>query len=310
MDSPITFAEVSAQWIETKRKIVKHSSMCAYILSINTHLLPVFGSCVSIPEADVQQFLFDKLESGLSRATVKGVIALLKNIVRYGEKHYGYPGETWDITFPRSTARKKLPVLAVAHHRKLMKYLSENLTDLNVGIFLSLCTGMRIGEVCALRWRDVDLRGRTITISYTTGVIYNYERQASELVLSTPKTLCSNREIPIGRELYEGLRRLKTKDTDDDYFVVGNSAAPKSPRNYREIFARLLKRLGIPQVVFHGLRHTFATRCIECGCDIKTVSAILGHSNVATTMNLYVHPNQDHKRKCMDRLSKFIGGNN
>jgi len=89
--------------------------------------------------------------------------------------------------------------------------------------------------------------------------------------------------------------------------VVGTSTQSKEPRSYRDYFGRLLKRLDIPHLVFHGLRHTFATRCIESQCDYKTVSVILGHSNVATTLNLYVHPNLNQKKRCIDRMSNFLG---
>lgn len=164
---------------------------------------------------------------------------------------------------------------------------------------------MRIGEICALQWKNVDLTHRTIMVSQTLSRIYNIETKATEQIIATPKTKSSNREIPIGRELYAALRSIKGNATSA-HFVVGNASSPKEPRTYREYFSRLLRRLGIPHIVFHGLRHTFATRCIECMCDYKTVSVILGHSNVATTMNLYVHPNKDQKKRCIDRLSKFL----
>lgn len=305
MTPKITFSIVAGQWIESKRTLVKHSSLCAYLLTLNIHLLPLFGDSCVVTESDAQKLVIDKLASGLSRKSVKNILATLKAVVHFGERHLGFPGEKWEIGFPTDTERKKLPVLALSNHRKLMRHLSGHPSPQNIGVLLALCTGMRIGEVCALQWSDVNLQNRTITVCHTLSRIYNIESRSTEQILASPKTKSSNREIPIGKELYKALRCINV-NTTEDMFVVGNRYAPKEPRTYREYFSRLLRRLGIPHIVFHGLRHTFATRCIECLCDYKTVSVILGHSNVATTMNLYVHPNNDQKRRCIDRLSRFI----
>lgn len=305
MDTKLSFAEVSAQWIETKRKLVKHSTFCAYNLNLTLHLLPRFGHCLTISEEDAQTFLFDKLGSGLSQQSVRNIIAVLKGIVRYGQKKGLFNSPKWDLLYPSDTSIKALPMLSAANHRKLLKHLCEKPTTQNVGITLALCTGMRLGEVCALKWSDVDLARRTISISHTIGRIYNIESKTTERTYSSPKTKTSNRVVPISKELYMALKAVKGHSVSGEY-VVGGTSRPKEPRCYRESFSRLLARLSIPKIVFHGLRHTFATRCIECGCDFKTVSVILGHSNVATTMNLYVHPNEDQKKRCIEKLSKSL----
>lgn len=152
----------------------------------------------------------------------------------------------------------------------------------------------------------MDLSRRVITVTQTSGRIYNCEVMATERYLSTPKTKNSNREIPISPILHECLRLVRCQQIGKEY-VVGDGNRAKEPRTYRETFRRILKQVGIPSIVFHGLRHTFATRCIESQCDYKTVSVILGHSNVATTLNLYVHPNLDQKKRCIDRMNKYIG---
>ncbi|MCM1222642.1 MAG: site-specific integrase [Lachnospiraceae bacterium] len=305
MDSNITFGQLSEVWIEAKRKLVKHSSLCAYNLALTTHILPVFANSTIIAEEDVQKFVLDKLTSGLSRQSVRNIYAILKAIVRFGSKRGIYQSPEWEIEFPTVTTRRSLPVLSTAHHKKLLRHLTQQPTVDNIGILLALCTGMRIGEVCALQWKHVDFKRRIIFISQTLGRIYNVETKSTERTLSSPKSKTSNREIPISKELFAALKSIRGK-TDDDCFVLGCNCEPKEPRSYRDYFTRLLVRLNIPKIVFHGLRHTFATRSIECGCDYKTVSVILGHSNVATTMNLYVHPNYDQKKRCIDRLSKYL----
>ena len=129
--------------------------------------------------------------------------------------------------------------------------------------------------------------------------------KSTEKILSTPKTKNSFREIPISKQLLKSLKIVKK--VSPSLFVVGNLPTSTEPRAYRDYFSRLLKRIGIPPIVFHGLRHTFATRCIESQCDYKTISVILGHSNVSTTLNLYVHPNLYQKERCIERMSKFLG---
>lgn len=150
-----------------------------------------------------------------------------------------------------------------------------------------------------------DFAQKTIIVKHTVGRIYNCELKSTERVHSSPKTKNSYREIPISKQLLQALKMVR-KQSQSPY-VVGTSTQSKEPRSYRDYFGRLLKRLDIPHLVFHGLRHTFATRCIESQCDYKTVSVILGHSNVATTLNLYVHPNLNQKKRCIDRMSNFLG---
>lgn len=305
MNNTKTFYEVSQIWCEAKRPIVKHSTMCAYLLTLQTHLLPRFGAMKLITENDVQLFVIDKCSSGLAKKTVKDMVAVLKSVIKYGYKRGIFQFNEWEIKYPTDTKSRSLPTLSSNHQRILMRYLIEHPTSQNIGVMMALCTGMRIGEVCALKWEDVDFAHKTITIKYSVGRIYNCELKSTEKIRTSPKTKNSYREIPISKQLFQALKTVKKQSRSP--YVVGTSTQSKEPRSYRDYFNRLLKRLGIPHLVFHGLRHTFATRCIEFQCDYKTVSVILGHSNVATTLNLYVHPNFNQKKRCIERMSKFLG---
>ena len=305
MNNKKTFHEVSEIWCDAKRPIVKHSTLCAYQLTLQTHLLPRFGTAENITEKDVQQFVIDKCTSGLARKTVRDIVAVLKSVIKYGNKHGIFHFEEWEIEYPTQTENKLPPTLSLNHQRILMRHLLEQPTPQNIGVLLALCTGMRIGEVCALKWEDVDFAQKTVIVKHTVGRIYNCELKSTERVHSSPKTKNSCREIPISKQLFQALKMVR-KQSQSPY-VVGTSIQSKEPRSYRDYFGRLLKRLDIPHLVFHGLRHTFATRCIESQCDYKTVSVILGHSNVATTLNLYVHPNLNQKKQCIDRMSNFLG---
>lgn len=305
MQKNLPFREVADLWKENKRSMVKHSTFCAYMLILQTHILPKFGDVTTITESEAQRFALDKLNSGLSRKSVHDIIAVLKAVAKYGAKHDIFDLPSWDIDYPTETTVRKLPVLSLPDHRKLLGELSANPTTQNIGIMIALCCGLRIGEVCALQWHNVDMQRRIITVSKTVSRIYNCDTKHTEHYSSSPKTKSSNREIPISPLLLNALRAVKRQQSGGDY-VVGDGAKAKEPRTYRETFSRLIKRLKIATIVFHGLRHTFATRCIESGCDYKTVSVILGHSNVATTLNLYVHPNIDQKKRCIERLNKFL----
>ena len=181
--------------------------------------------------------------------------------------------------------------------------MRKHFTFRNLGIFICLSTGIRIGEVCALTWDDIDIDNGLIHIRKTIQRIYINENdiKKTELLIDTPKTATSMRDIPIIRELHDVLKPLK-KVVRNDFFVLTNDAKPTEPRTYRNYYKKLLKTLGIPPIKFHGLRHSFATRCIESKCDYKTLSVILGHSDISTTLNLYVHPNYDQKKRCIDKM--------
>ena len=303
-----TFREISILWKEEKRKLVKLSTISAYAIILENHLLPVFGDCTkAIDETAVQNFVFDKLNAGLSQKTVKDFMIVLKMLYRFGVKIGVMEHREWDIKYPITQERTGIEVLSVANHRKLVNFVAENFTFRNLGILLCLHTGMRIGEVGALKWEDIDIAQGIINVKRTIERIYiieNGERR-TELIISTPKTQNSIREIPLSKELIKVIKPLK-KVVNDTFFVLTDESKPTEPRTYRNYYKSVLQNLKIPLLKFHGLRHSFATRCIESQCDYKTVSVILGHANISTTLNLYVHPNLEQKKRCIDKMTKLL----
>ena len=191
--------------------------------------------------------------------------------------------------------------------RRLMRHLTENFTFLNLGILICLHTGLRIGEICALRWEDIDTDNGILQVLRTLERIYVLSdgNKHTELQLSTPKTRNSQREIPLTKDLLRFLKPFR-KVVNPQFYILTNSPKPTEPRTYRNYYRHLLNSLNIPFIKFHGLRHSFATRCIESGCDSKTVSILLGHANISTTLNLYVHPNFDQKKRCIDTMLKRL----
>lgn len=307
MTKKLNFKEISTEWKEEKRNYVKRSTMSAYLLILENHLLPIFSDRTNVDEAEVQNFVIEKLNSGLSQKSVRDILIVLKMIVRYGAKRGCFNHPAWDIKFPTEHSTQDLPVFTLAHQRKLMAYISTHFTFKNLGVLLCLHTGMRIGEVCALTWDDIDVGEGIISVNKTIERLYvvGEGKRYTELVVSSPKTKNSCREIPMTRDLLKLIKPLKSI-VNNSFYVLTNESAPTEPRTYRNYYKRLLRSLDIPELKFHGLRHSFATRCIESQCDYKTVSVILGHANIATTLNLYVHPNMEQKKRCIDKMLKSL----
>ena len=282
-----TIKEISYLWSEDKRQYVKVSTFSAYVLILENHILPDFGNETEFCESKVQKLVLQKLNSGLSRKSVRDILIVIKMIQKFGAKHGWLQYQEWSIKYPTEQKKQELEVLSVSHQRKIMQYAIDNFTFRNLGIYICLSTGMRIGEVCALKWGDINLQTETIGINRTIERIYIIEGETrhTEVIIGTPKTKNSIREIPMSRELLKVIRPLK-KVMNDDFFILTNEAKPTEPRTYRNYYKDLLKKLDIPDLKFHGLRHSFATRCIESQCDYKTVSVILGHANISTTLNL------------------------
>jgi integrase len=274
---------------------------------VENHLLTVFGAKFQIEETEVQAFVFRKLEQGLSQKTIKDILIVLKMVLKFGAKNKWIEYESFDIQFPTEREKHNVEVLSRTHQKKIMQYIQEHFTFRNLGVYICLSSGIRIGEICALTWEDVDTDNGLIHVRRTIQRIYNIEEgnRKTELILDTPKTKNSIREIPMSRDLLRMLKPIK-RIVNNAFYVLTNDAKPTEPRTYRTYYKNLMKDLGIPELKFHGLRHSFATRCIESKCDYKTVSVLLGHSNISTTLNLYVHPNLEQKKKAIDQMSRGL----
>ena len=307
MNEQKQLSEVIDLWKIDKKHYVKKSSFSAYTLLIENHLLPNFGNKIAIEEADVQSFVFQKLETGLSHKTVKDILIVLKMILKFGAKNKWLQYTPFDIQFPTEREKHNIEVLTKTDQKKIMNYIQEHFTFRNLGVYICLSAGMRIGEICALTWEDIDTDNGIISVNRTIQRIYVIEdgTRRTELILDTPKTKNSIREIPISKDLLRILKPFK-KIVNPSFFVLTNDAKPTEPRTYRSYYKNLMKELKMPELKFHGLRHSFATRCIESNCDYKTVSVLLGHSNISTTLNLYVHPNMEQKKKAIEQMFKAL----
>lgn len=200
----------------------------------------------------------------------------------------------------KNQKNRKVQALEKLEQEKLEKYILENEKFYHYGILLSLYTGLRLGEVVALKWQNVDMKNKLIYIDKTVGTISQNHKTLT--IESSPKTTSSIREIPISKQLLSLLKSLRQNLTTE-YVIVSNNNKQIKPRAYQKSFENLLKKLHIKHYGFHSLRHTFATRLLENGVDIKTISELLGHSSPTITLNRYVHTNLQNKRKAMEALT-------
>ena len=306
----LTIREIADAWKKEKRPYVKRSTFAAYILTLENHLLPYFGDMTELSEPTVQSFVLEKLNAGLGVKTIKDILIVLKMIMKHGVKNKWIEYAEWDIKYPTNVASPEIEVLTVANHKKILDHIKANFSFKALGIYLCLTTGLRIGEICSLRWEDINTQTGTLQVKRTIERIYiiDGEKKHTELVLNDPKTPNSMREIPLSAEALSLIKPLM-KIVNTRFYVISNDGKPIEPRTYRAYYKRLMKTLNIPAIKFHGLRHSFATRCIESNCDYKTVSVLLGHSDISTTLNLYVHPNMEQKKRCISKMFKSLGKN-
>lgn len=301
------FSKIVALWKEDKKQYVKRSTFAAYTLLIENHILPTFGEMALVEEQDVQTFVFRKLNEGLSHKTIKDILIVLKMILRFGAKNQMTEYRQIDIKFPTERDKHSIDILNRSHQKQIMEYIRLHFTFKNLGIYICLSAGMRIGEICALTWDDLDVENGIIHVRKTIQRIYVIEehRKYTEVILDTPKTKNSIREIPMTKNLLKMIRPIK-KIVNGNFYVLTNEPKPTEPRTYRNYYKQFMQSLGLPLMKFHMGRHSFATRCIESKCDYKTVSVLLGHSNISTTLNLYVHPNLEQKKRCMEQMSRLL----
>ena len=296
--SNLTVKMLFEEWMEVIRFRVKQSTLANYLGKAETHILPAFGD-VQAGELDVsyvQQFIANKLSSGLSPNYVADIVILLKSVMKFAVNRYNIRNRIADVIMPK---KKKAEVLLLSKSQQnhLQKYLCANQNLTSLGVALSLFTGLRIGELCALKWSDIDMSNRTISVSRTIQRIA--VQGGTQLVITEPKSISSVREIPIPDCILSLLKKFCSKG---DYYILSDTERPVEPRTMQYRFQALLKKAKLPSIHFHALRHMFATNCVELGFDVKSLSEILGHSGVEITLNRYVHSSLERKKAFMKKL--------
>lgn len=309
-----TFAWYANGWLESVHGMVKESSYMKYWNMVNSYIIPELGEVAwnTLTREQVEAFckkmlmVGGKKRTGLSPRVVSDTMSVIRRIFRYASDHG--VAAPFDISAIRIKKEiKRLKVMSMKEMVRLYWHLRSNPTERNIGLLICMFMGLRLGEICALKWEDISFSEQTIHVHRTMQRIQTKDdpNRKTKIVVTPPKSVSSIRRIPIPPEL---ARILSQHQKDGDcYVLTGRSDAFVEPRGMERHLDRILKSQGMEHINFHTLRHTFATRCVEMGFDVKTLSDILGHANVNVTLSRYVHPTMEMMQKGMAKVSLLMG---
>ena len=312
--SEILFEEVAWLWINDISSSIKLSTRNKYINLLKLYMIPTFKN---YNLSEINKITFDKYinhlltkggckGTGLSSKTVGDIISVYRSITKYAiNKNINVAFDGTGIYVKRTI--QSMRILSVSEQSRMIKYLSSNMNLCNLGILLTLSTGIRLGELCALCWDDISYEDNVIHIQKTMQRVQVQDGlNKTQVIITSPKSSCSVRDIPIP----EHLRLLLNEYKDNTgYFLTGSKSKYIEPRTMENKLKKITEVCNIKDFHFHSLRHTFATRCIETGFDVKCLSEILGHSDVSITLNRYVHPTLELKAHHMNKLSEIFSVN-
>lgn len=309
-----TFGQILQLWMENNKLRLKGGTINKYQNLIDSHILPELGSALicELDATNINKFLNKMLVSGkingvggLSPSYVRSMAIVINAAIKFAvDEGLCSPLKT-SICKPVSE-KKEFPVLDKKTQQQFETFLLKNLDLTKAGIFISLHTGMRIGEVCALSWEDIDLNQNVIHVRHTIARVRKSSfpsDSTTELIIDSPKTKSSSRDIPISSKLLPVI--LEIRQISSAGFVISENNSFVHPRTYETRYHKILEECNVEKINYHTLRHTFATRCIEAGVDVKSLSEILGHGNVSVTLNTYVHSSMEMKRNQLEKLYEF-----
>ena len=307
-NSKSTFSEFAIQWLESVNKNCKLSTYVKYRNTINKHILPILGKYQlhQIETKEINAFCYEKLQNDtLSPKTIKDMLSIIKLIIKFAG-NFGVPCNCNFESISIKTNKCTVKGLTTIQSEKIKEFLTNNVNYVNVGILISFYTGVRIGELCALKFNDISFETDTMHIDKTMQRIQNFKGNAkkTDVIISSPKSECSIREIPVPRFIIDLIikNNLYKKDA---YLLTGETNRFIEPRTLENKFNKIASICNVENVTFHMIRHTFASNCIEAGVDAKSLSEILGHSNVNITLNRYVHSSMQIKRMNMEKLYTY-----
>ncbi|MCD8331831.1 MAG: site-specific integrase [Oscillospiraceae bacterium] len=311
--APRTVLQLCEDWVAERETRFKPSTYVKYKNTLQNHIAPTIGgvSAAALRQSDLNEFAALMLTrgrkdggGGLNVNTARDILKLLSRVWEDAVQQ-GLAPRMLSFNLIAARARQSVQVLTAFERRQLETYLLKDPDSCKYGILLALYTGLRLGELCALRWADIDLCGGILHVNATMQRIQDLNHETArrtKIICTPPKSPSSLRSIPLPDFLLSLLRAQKPH-TKDAYFLTGSADCFVEPRTLENRFKGYLKACQIRDVNFHVLRHTFATGCVEAGFDTKSLSEILGHANVNITMELYVHPTMEYKRSNMNRLA-------
>lgn len=294
------------EWLQSGKNRYKESTYIKYSGFLERYIKPKLGGFypLGFNTGIIEAFTTELLEEeDLSAKTVKDILVVLRSILNYTSKQFTGIFPSMDIIYPRET-KKEMRVLTKEEQQAFITFLLEDMDNCKFGILFSLLTGLRIGEICALRWDHISTSEQTVKIDSTLQRLHDTENESeikTRIVIGTPKSDTSARMIPMTDFLAELC--LKIKPENPSAYVLTGNESYMEPRALQYRLEKYTKQCGLEGVHFHTLRHTFATRCVEVGFEIKSLSEILGHSTTTITLERYVHSSLELKRDNMKKLS-------
>lgn len=301
------FSFVCAEWLSWKARFVKETTIVKYESIIRNHIVSNLGEhhLPSINEQVIREFFSCLNKKGFSPKTLRDILSVFKSILDYCRKQYGIT-ETFDVILPKYT-HKEMRVMSTGEEKLLIDSLLNGLDDCKVGILLAMMTGLRLGEICALKWENISLVDSTVRVAYTMYRIKDLNGETAsktKVTVGTPKSVKSIRIIPLHRDCTVLCGMIGKREASS--YVLTGTTEYMEPRTLQNRFAKIVGECGLQDVHFHTLRHTFATRCVEAGFDIKSLSEILGHSSTRLTLDRYVHSSMRLKRANMEKLPEYL----
>lgn len=303
----MVFQTVLEMWLKEKQGYVKESTYAYYHYEAANYISPLLGtlSLEEVTEECIQRTVFiwqgKGMENGhaLNKSTVRNLVTLIKQVLKFAVRK-GYMKNTIiEIHFAPQSQEKGQMVFNQREQTQIIQAALNNMNCKTFGILLCINSGLRIGEICALKWEDIDLINGVLYVTKTLQRIYTgNEHSKTGIIITAPKTQTSIREVPLSNRILSIINTFSSRDAS--HYVLTDTEHYMEPRSFRRFYKIFLRENQIRELHFHCLRHTFATRCIEGGADYKSVSEILGHATINTTLNMYVHPQLEEKRKCVE----------
>ena len=303
-----TFRYYCDEWMKARQFRWKESTYVKYNNTLERHIKPRLGNFLpcDISSGTVAAFAHSLLEDeNLSVQTVKDVLVLLQAILKFTANYFPGQFPYIEITYPRETKRE-MSVLTLEQQKAFVDVLMQDMDDCKFGILLALQTGLRIGEVCALKWENIDLNAGIMTINGTMQRLKNTGAgsvRSTRVVITPPKTENSQCLIPMTERISELCRQMYPGNPD--CYILTGTRQFMEPRTLQYRLKKYTEICGLTNVHFHTLRHTFATRCVEVGFEIKSLSEILGHSSTKITLDRYVHSSMELKKRNMEKLNEL-----
>lgn len=292
--------QIVNRYLETIKYQIKKRTYLHYQNLYEIYIKKYFGQDTKRLTNEILNITMQTLLERYSNSLVKTIKSLLNRSLNFAYENKIIKKQLFITLKIQNKSEKQIECFSQDEQAKLEKYILEKEKHYHYGILISLYTGLRLGELLALKWQNIDFKNKILKISLTISKCLENHKQIS--LETTPKTNSSIREIPLTAGLIKILKELKTESCE---YVISNKNGQKVDyRTYQKSFENLLKRLNIKHYGFHSLRHTFATRLLENGVDIKTISELMGHSSPTITLNRYVHTNMQNKLKAMEKISK------